>query len=112
MKRTFGEKNLWMFRMLTRLKGLRGTPLDVFGYTAERKMERALIKQFETDMAQVLAGVSAATKDVSVALAKLPLEIRGFGPVKIANEAKAAKRREELLAAFRQGGPDLARAAE
>ena len=45
-------------------------------------------------------------------LAELPLQIRGFGPVKAANEARAAKRREELLAMFRAGGGDLARAAE
>ena len=112
LKREFGP---WMerpLRMLRALKGLRGTPLDLFGYTAERKMERALIKQYEADMAEVLPKVTEATRDIAIALADLPLDIRGFGPVKLANEAKATKRREELLSAFRHGGPTLSQAAE
>ena len=60
---------------------------------------------------QILNGAERAS-DIAVALAELPLQIRGFGPVKEANERKAAKRREELLAAFRDGGSGLARAAE
>ena len=111
-KRQFGA---WMekpFRVLAALKALRGTPLDPFGYTAERKMERALIKQYEADMADVLPKLSDATRDAIVALAELPKQIKGFGPVKQANEAKAAKRREELLGVIRAGGPQMARAAE
>ncbi|QBF32214.1 indolepyruvate ferredoxin oxidoreductase family protein [Thalassococcus sp. S3] len=112
MKREFGP---WMqkpLRIMTRFKALRGTPLDIFGYTAERKMERALIKQYEADLREVLPKLTAGTRDAIIALAELPLQIRGFGPVKEANEAKAAKRREELLAAIRQGGAELAQAAE
>lgn len=75
-------------------------------------MERALIKQYEADMADILPKVTPATMDIAVAIAELPLQIRGFGPVKEANERKAAKRREELLAAFRDGGAGLAKAAE
>ena len=52
------------------------------------------------------------SRDAIVALAELPLQIRGFGPVKAANESKAAKRREEILAAIRDGGASLPRAAE
>jgi indolepyruvate ferredoxin oxidoreductase len=111
-KREFGEWMLGPMKLLSRMKGLRGTPLDIFGYTAERKMERALIRQYEKDMKDALAKVSPETKDAVCALARLPLDIRGFGPVKLQNEAKAAKRREELLAAIRQGGADLKQAAE
>ncbi|MEX0277142.1 MAG: indolepyruvate ferredoxin oxidoreductase family protein [Ruegeria sp.] len=111
-KRAFSERFLGLFRLLARLKSLRGTPLDIFGYTAERKMERALIKQYEQDMNEVLPKVSAETRDAVAALARLPLDIRGFGPVLKANEAKAAKRREELLAVIRDGGPDIRAAAE
>ncbi|MEX0328816.1 MAG: indolepyruvate ferredoxin oxidoreductase family protein [Ruegeria sp.] len=111
-KRAFSERFLGLFRLLARLKSLRGTPLDIFGYTAERKMERALIKQYEKDMNEVLPKVSAETRDAVAALARLPLDIRGFGPVLKANEAKAAKRREELLAVIRDGGPDIRAAAE
>ncbi|WP_425045494.1 indolepyruvate ferredoxin oxidoreductase family protein [Primorskyibacter sp. S87] len=111
-KREFGEWMETTFKLLARMKGLRGTPLDVFGYSAERRMERALIRQYEKDMKSVLPSVTADNRDIAVALARLPLDIRGFGPVKQANEAKAAKRREELLAAFRAGGPELEKAAE
>ncbi|WP_432816957.1 indolepyruvate ferredoxin oxidoreductase family protein [Sulfitobacter sp. JB4-11] len=112
MKREFGAWLERPLRLMARLKGLRGTPLDVFGYTAERKMERALIRQYEADMKAVLPKLTDATHDAIVALARLPLDIRGFGPVKQANEAKAAKRREELLSVIHAGGPQVAKAAE
>ena len=112
VKRAFGS---WMerpVRILCKLRRLRGTPFDVFGYAAERKMERALIRQYETDMREVLPELKNETRDLIVALAELPLQIRGFGPVKAQNEAKAAKTRETLLAAIRAGGPDRIQAAE
>ena len=112
LKREFGEWMKMPLRMLTWMKMLRGGPLDPFGRTEERRMERALIAQYEADMGELLPQASPATRDALVALARLPLEIRGFGPVKMANEQKAAKRREELLAVIRAGGPDLASAAE
>ncbi|MDX5381463.1 MAG: indolepyruvate ferredoxin oxidoreductase family protein, partial [Rhodobacterales bacterium] len=112
MKRTFGPWMARPLRVLKSLKVLRGTPLDIFGRTEERRMERALIKQYEADMAEVLAKVTSDRMDAAVALAELPLSIRGFGPVKQANEVKAAKRREELLAAFRDPGKGLSQAAE
>ncbi|GLO70213.1 indolepyruvate ferredoxin oxidoreductase [Phaeobacter inhibens] len=111
-KRKFGPGLERGLRLLAKFKGLRGTPLDVFGYTAERKMERALISQYEADMKAWLPKASPEIMAPLIALAELPLEIRGFGPVKQANEAKAAKRREELLAALRHGGTELKTAAE
>ncbi|MEX0310727.1 MAG: DUF6537 domain-containing protein, partial [Tateyamaria sp.] len=112
VKREYGPGMLRGFRLLARLKALRGTPFDPFGHTEERKMERALIKQYEADLKSVLPKLDASTQDATVALATLPLDIRGFGPVKQANEAKAAKRREELLALINAGGPTQAAAAE
>jgi indolepyruvate ferredoxin oxidoreductase len=112
LKREFGPWLEGPLRMMARLKRLRGTPLDIFGYTAERKMERALIKQYEGDMRDVLPKLDDTTRDAIKALAALPLDIRGFGPVKQANEAKAAKRREELLSAIRAGDTPLSKAAE
>ncbi len=112
VKKEYGPSMLRGFRILARLKSLRGTPFDPFGYTAERRMERALITLYEADMAEVLPKLTDATRDAIVALAELPLQIRGFGPVKHANEAKAGKRREELLSVIRAGGPQLAKAAE
>ncbi len=111
-KREFGPWVARFFPLLARFKWMRGTPVDVFGRSSERKMERALIAQYEADMAEVLPKFGPETREAIIALAELPLTIRGFGPVKEANAAKAEKRREELLAAIRAGGKDLARAAE
>ncbi|OWU73184.1 indolepyruvate ferredoxin oxidoreductase family protein [Phaeobacter sp. 22II1-1F12B] len=111
-KREFGEWMRFPLKVMTKFKGLRGTPLDIFGYSGERRMERALIRQYEADMKDFLRHEDPETMDALIALARLPLDIRGFGPVKMANEAKAAKRREELLVAIKQGGKNLSRAAE
>ncbi|MCU9849685.1 indolepyruvate ferredoxin oxidoreductase family protein [Defluviimonas sp. WL0024] len=111
-KREYGAGMLRAFRMLAKLKGLRGTPLDIFGRSTERRMERALIAEYEKDMAEVLPKVRPETLDAAIALAELPLQVRGFGPVKEAAQRAAAKRREELLATIRAGGAPLMAAAE
>ena len=111
-KRAFGAWVLPVFRVLAAMKGLRGTWADPFGHTHERRMERALIAEFEADMAEVLRDVTPATLEIAREIAELPLTIRGFGPVKAANADKAAARRAELLAAFRAGGAPTAVAAE
>ncbi|KUJ85840.1 indolepyruvate ferredoxin oxidoreductase [Ruegeria marisrubri] len=111
-KREYGEWMLGPLKLLAKMKWTRGTPLDIFGYSADRRMERALIRQYEKDMKEVLPKLTPQTRDAIIALAELPLKIRGFGPVMKENEAKAAKRREELLAVIRQGGPEMKKAAE
>jgi len=111
-KRRFGPGIQRGFRLLSRLKALRGTPLDIFGYTEERRMERALITQFEKDMKTMLPLLNDQTRDAIEALVALPQQIRGFGPVKAQNAEKAAARRDELMTIIVAGGPDLARAAE
>ena len=111
-KREYGPWMLRAFGLLARMKALRGTPLDPFGRNPERRMERALIAQYEADMAEWLPRADAERMDALVALAELPLQIRGFGPVKAANAAKAEKRREELRAALRDPAAPMARAAE
>jgi indolepyruvate ferredoxin oxidoreductase len=111
-KREFGPWIGRLYPVLARLKALRGTPLDVFGYSAERRMERGLIKQYQADMAEFLPRAEPATMDALVALAELPLSIRGFGPVKELNAKRAAKQREDLIAHLRAGGAPLAEAAE
>ncbi|QGZ40623.1 indolepyruvate ferredoxin oxidoreductase [Pseudoduganella flava] len=75
----------WMwkaFKVLAKLKGLRGGPLDVFGRTAERKMERALIAEYRQTIADVLARLTPDNYDTAVLIAALPEKIRGFGHVK------------------------------
>jgi indolepyruvate ferredoxin oxidoreductase len=110
-KRGFGQRMDRLWPLLAAMKRLRGTPFNPFGFTAERRMERALIRQYERDMAEVLKD-PARNLDAAVALAELPLQIRGFGPVKEANATAAAHRREELLSAFRSGPVPARTAAE
>lgn len=109
-KRRFGAWTDRLWPVLARMKRVRGTPLDPFGYTAERRMERRLIREYERDMKRLLA--SGRVDDAAVALAELPLSIRGFGPVKLANAERAAARREELWAALDGGASSGTLAAE
>jgi indolepyruvate ferredoxin oxidoreductase len=112
-KREFGPWIMTAFDILRRFRFLRGTVLDPFGYTPERRMERALITEYERDMDTVLAGLTPATRDIALELAALPLEIRGFGPVKMQAAEAAAARRTALRAAFAGGGrPEKLHAAE
>ncbi|MCC6306267.1 MAG: indolepyruvate ferredoxin oxidoreductase family protein [Rhodobacteraceae bacterium] len=109
-KRAFGPWMLGVFRLLAALKGLRGTALDPFGWSAERRLERRLIADYEADMAEVAARADGAAVAAAVELAALPLAVLGFGPVKAANAAAAAGRRAALLARLR-GEPRPAAAA-
>ncbi|MEM8788183.1 MAG: indolepyruvate ferredoxin oxidoreductase family protein [Pseudomonadota bacterium] len=102
VKSEFGPWMMRAFGLLRRFKGLRGTPFDPFGRTAERRMERALIAEYEADMDRILADWRPDRADIATALAELPLQIGGFGHVKEAQAAAAAKRREELLVGLRQ----------
>ena len=99
-KREFGAWMLTAFGMLARLKGLRGTALDVFGYTAERRMERRLIGEYEEMLARVLERLGGENLQAAVELAALPDAIRGFGHVKEAAVEQAEGRKAELMAAF------------
>ncbi|MEX0814674.1 MAG: DUF6537 domain-containing protein, partial [Dongiaceae bacterium] len=104
-KRGYGPWLLTAFRLLARLKGLRGTAFDIFGYTAERQTERRLIADYERVVEEMLAGLGTDNHGLAVEIAAIPEHIRGFGHVKAAS-LEAAKRREaELLAAFRAPAP-------
>jgi indolepyruvate ferredoxin oxidoreductase len=81
-KRNFGAWMMPLFRILAKLKGLRGTSLDVFGYSADRKLERDLIVAYAKDVATVLGLLSPVTLDTAVEILSLPDRIRGYGPVK------------------------------
>ncbi|PWC94977.1 indolepyruvate ferredoxin oxidoreductase family protein [Azospirillum sp. TSO5] len=81
-KMALGAWILPVFRGMAAMKRLRGTALDPFGYTAERKMERALIARYEATVAEIAERLSADRLATAVELAALPQEIRGFGPVK------------------------------
>ncbi len=112
-KRAFGMWILSVFRILARMKGLRGTPFDPFGYSAERRGQREMIRIYESDMDMLLADPSRACQPAAKELARLPLAVRGFGPVWAANHKAAMQRRDELLRELAAGPPSEAlRAAE
>ena len=90
----------WMLpvmRLLARGKVLRGTALDVFGRTAERRMERDLVTQFEARIDELLPQLDTARLPLATEIATVPLSMRGFGHVKLANIALARAREAELL---------------
>jgi len=96
-KRAFGSWMMSVFRVLAKFRFLRGTSLDVFGYSADRKLERDLIAGYEKDVATVLGLLSQATHDTAVEILSLPDRIRGYGPIK-EKAVKDAKARYEQLA--------------
>ncbi len=112
-KQSFGPWMLAAFRLLARLKVLRGTPLDPFGYTAERRWERKLLADYEAVLDAIEEKLAPGNHATAVALASYPQRIRGFGHVKQAQAAPAITERENLLQAFHNaGGISLAEAAE
>ncbi len=110
-KREFGPWIFPVLRVLARLKGLRGTPLDPFGYTAERRMERRLIADYEREVEELLRRLTPNTHSLAVAIAKLPQSVRGFGHVKQASVEQARKQRSELFAAMRKAEQETAELA-
>ncbi len=100
-KKRYGPRMMTAFSILAKLKGLRGTPLDLFGRTAERRTERQLIAEYEGLVDELLAKLDRDNHAVALQLAALPAEIRGFGHVKESNLQTARARWTELLARFR-----------
>jgi indolepyruvate ferredoxin oxidoreductase len=100
LKRQFGAWIEPAFRMLAHLKMLRGTPLDIFGYTRERRMERNLIGWYESLLTELLPLLHAETVGPLAEIAALPMEIRGYGPVKEAAVEKVTAKVSSLRAAL------------
>jgi indolepyruvate ferredoxin oxidoreductase len=111
-KMTFGPWIFLLFGALARLKVLRGTPLDIFGYTEERRAERRLIADYEVMLDEVLAKLSPDNHHLAVGLAAIPEKIRGFGIVKMNNLMAAKADEAALFEQFRAGASPLLRAAE
>src|SRR6267378_268119 len=109
-KSEFGPWMMAAFRVLAKLKRLRGTPLDVFGMTAERKAERRLIGEYEATVAELLEHLDGENRKLAAEIASVPEHIRGFGHIKRRHLDEAKKKEAALLAAFRASRPS-ARAA-
>jgi indolepyruvate ferredoxin oxidoreductase len=109
IKQPFGPWMRSAFKLLAKLKGLRGTALDPFGRSEERRTERALIGEYRAAIDEVLAALSADKLPLAVEIARIPEDIRGYGHVK-ARHLEAARAKWAGLAA-RWRGTEHARAA-
>ena len=111
-KMTFGPWMMKAFGVLAGFKGLRGTAFDPFGYTAERRDERARIGQYRTRLEGLLAELDPAKLGIVVEIASLPERIRGYGHVRAKNAVEADAREEALLTRFHAPAASLSTAAE
>lgn len=114
LKSSYGPWVLKAYKALAKLKFLRGTALDIFGKTDERRSERAAIGAFKTLMLQVAKELQAHTLHTALELARLPQSIRGYGHVKERNAEAALHKQERLLHALhalRDEAPQVQRKA-
>ncbi len=96
-KRKFGPAMLTGFKLLARMKGLRGTALDIFGRTEERRTERALIGEYRASIERVMAELNAGNHALAVEIARIPEQIKGYGHVKERHLALARTQWERLM---------------
>ncbi len=101
VKREYGAWMLTVFKLIAPLRRLRGSVFDVFGRTAERRMERLLIEDYQQTIDAVLADLTADKLDLAARIAAVPEHIRGFGHVKERHLAAALASQSQLLAQFR-----------
>jgi indolepyruvate ferredoxin oxidoreductase len=106
-KRAFGGWTLGALRVLARMKRVRGSALDPFALTAERRLERALLAEYESTIRALLPALTPDNHAIAVEIAALPERIRGFGPVKRAAADAARAERERLLAQLHADAPAL-----
>ena len=111
VKKAYGPWAATAFKWLARLRWLRGTPLDVFGHTAERRAERAAIPAFEALVARLASELDAERLPLAIELARLPQSVRGFGHVKERNAKAAEQVQAQLLERFHATRSTLLRAA-
>ena len=102
-KQTFGPWMATALKVLARFKSVRGTRLDPFGWTEERKTERALIDRYEDLIGEIAASVKPANAAEALTLLSLPEDIKGFGPVKERTLKSVLPRWDSLLADYRAG---------
>jgi indolepyruvate ferredoxin oxidoreductase len=97
VKQKYGPGMLTGFKLLARLKGLRGTAFDVFGYTEERRTERALIGEYMAIVERLLTSLNADHHAKAIEIARVPESIKGFGHVKERNLQAARLQWKQLL---------------
>jgi indolepyruvate ferredoxin oxidoreductase len=102
-KQVYGPWMMTAFRLLARLKFLRGTALDPFGLSQERKGERALIEEYRQSIGEIIAGLTPDNHALAVEIASVPEQIRGYGHVKEQHLGPAKRKWADLMAAYRTG---------
>ncbi len=103
LKRSYGPRMLSAMKTLAKLRGLRGTVLDPFGHTEERKRERGLITEYLAMLDEFTRSLDEQRLNAAMDLARLPEDIRGYGHIKEASMDAAMERRAALLERYRTG---------
>ncbi|MDH3702711.1 MAG: indolepyruvate ferredoxin oxidoreductase family protein, partial [Alphaproteobacteria bacterium] len=104
-KGEYGPWVLKLFDTLAKLKFVRGTPLDIFGYTAERRMERALIREYEATIEDILDSLTPENHHIAVEIASIPEKIRGYGHIKLDSIQRTKDHKSALLEIYRNPEP-------
>lgn len=107
IKKTFGPRTMTAFRILARMKALRGTVFDPFGKTQERRQERALVQEYIEMIDEFTQTLGASRLAIAIELASLPADIRGFGHIKERNLQRVQQRQADLWQTYRSPEPGV-----
>ncbi|MDX1459209.1 MAG: indolepyruvate ferredoxin oxidoreductase family protein, partial [Marinobacter sp.] len=108
-KRRFGPWMFRAFRLLAKLRGLRGTLADPFRFSADRKLDRAMLRDYQSLVSRIGAELNASNFETFLQLAELPADVRGFGPVREQAAENIKEKRSQLTRALDTGRPTLIR---
>ncbi|MDO6823553.1 indolepyruvate ferredoxin oxidoreductase family protein [Marinobacter sp. 1_MG-2023] len=111
-KRQFGPWMFRVFRLLAKFRVLRGTPVDPFSYSADRKMDRAQLKEYQQLVERIVSELDASNYDTFLQLAELGSEIRGYGPVREQAAEAVQEKHSQLIKALNTGRPTLIRTSQ
>ena len=102
-KRRFGPWMQWVFRLIVPFKVLRGTALDIFSYTEERRCERDLIERYFSTVEQILEKLNKDNYQFACRIARLPEQIKGYGQVKMQSIREVEPRWQNMLGSYSSG---------
>ncbi|MDO6440726.1 indolepyruvate ferredoxin oxidoreductase family protein [Marinobacter sp. 2_MG-2023] len=111
-KRQFGPWMFRVFKLLAKFRVLRGTPVDPFSYSADRKMDRAQLKEYQQLVERIVSELDASNYDTFLQLAELGSEIRGYGPVREQAAEAVQEKHSQLIKALNTGRPTLIRTSQ
>jgi indolepyruvate ferredoxin oxidoreductase len=111
-KRQFGPWMFRVFKLLAKFRVLRGTPVDPFSYSSDRKMDRAQLKDYQQLVERIVSELDASNYDTFLQLAELGSEIRGYGPVREQAAEAVQEKHSQLIKALNTGRPTLIRTSQ